>query len=1183
MADFTHLHVHSEFSLLDGLSTIKQITETVSGYGMSGVALTDHGSMYGVPKFYWEAKKAGIKPIIGVEVYLSPRSRKLKVPKLDDVRYHLVLLAKNRQGYQNLMRLVSLSNIDGFYYKPRVDKDLLQMYHEGVIASSACLGGEIPRLIMAGRDADAQKAALWYEETFGKGNFFLEIQPNELPEQKKVNKKIIELSEATGIPVIVTTDAHYPNKSDAEAHDILIAINTKKTVDSDERLSMLGLPAYLWSEEEIRSAVPNADEAIKNTKMIQDLCEVEIENHDWVLPKAAIPDEYEGSADKYLYNLTFQRCKKRLNRELTEEESKRLEYELGIIAQTGFSSYMLMTSEFSDWMIDREIPFTTRGSAAGSFVAYSIGIVNANPLNFNLPFERFLNPLRPKAPDIDLDVASSVREKLVKFTVERHGKENVAHIATFGKMLERGAVRDAGRVLGLPLDYVDRIAKLIPSSGQGLKKKSIAFAIENVAEVRELLDKDPDARKLIEAAQKIEGRARNVGLHACGILVTPTPIIDYVPVFIDSKTDRMVTQYTMDVIEDLKLIKVDFLGLTGLDTIRETIKLVSKSKDEKIDLENLALDDEKVYATIKNCDTLGIFQLESDVMKNTIRTIKPSDIFDLSAVNALVRPGPNQYQKEYAMRKSGQKPVEYLDPRMESFLKNSYGVLVYQEDIIRTVIEIGGMDWGEADRVRKLTGKKKPELLFEMKDELIQRFVDHGLSEEKANQLFELFIPFTNYAFNQAHATAYGLIAYYTAWLKTHYRIEFMGALLKTEIDNKDMIRKVLEECYQKKIKILPPSINESDVDYSIENGDSVRIGLGAIKGISRKSVRQIVDKRNELGTKFESLDHLLYVSDLQQVPYKTFELLIQAGALDTFGDRNAILSILEQMYKKFKDQQDKLRLGQKGLFVQTSSDATVNASYKPIKTELPSSITASDSEKLQWEMDLIGIYVTDHPLQYSQGFKEKFGIKGIVELTPNTIGQTVLVLGKISRIKKITTKNGDPMAFITLEDLDGDMEVVVFPRVMEKLDKTLAEGCLVVVKGRVNTRAGRDDETLSIIAEKIKKVSEKDIKKHSVQIKSTDVPDKADISQSKVGPVADFSAVVTVKTDGIQCIMDNGKIWFNISRTAGKDALLKLKTAMIKNQGDLEVALKIEDGNGGRIVKSKCGVREGEWLQEWL
>ncbi|MEA3357584.1 MAG: DNA polymerase III subunit alpha, partial [Patescibacteria group bacterium] len=774
---FTHLHVHSEFSLLDGLPTVKNLAQTAKKLGMESLALTDHGVMYGAHKFYQACKKAEIKPIIGCELYVAPRSRHKKVTKLDEHPFHLTVLAKDEVGYRNLIKLVSAGFLEGFYYKPRVDMDLLNKYSKGLIGLSGCLSGEIPKLILSGKTKQATESAKQYIDIFGKENFYIELQRNKLKEQDAANKVLLDIAKTLQTPIVATCDSHYLKKEDALAQEVLMCISTGKRLDDPKRMKFETDEFFLRTEDEMNELFKDLPQALKNTQAIAERCNVELKMKDWILPEPPIPDEYKNDYDKYLYDETFSRGQKKLGRKLTPVEKKRVEYEWKVISDKGFSSYMIMVAQFSHWIRERKIPMTVRGSAAGSLLAYCLDIISANPLKFNLAFERFLNPLRPKAPDIDIDVASSRREELIEYAIETYGKENTAHIVTFGRMQARGSIRDAGRVLGLPLGYVDKIAKLIPASGQGLAKVDIDLAIKKVPELSELLKQDTDAAKLIQTAKKIEGVAKSQGVHACGVLITPGPITDYCPVIWDKtlgKHGRMITQYEMDSIEDLGLIKMDFLGLTNLDTIAETIRIIKRERDIDIDPDDLPLDDEATYKLMRDLDTEGVFQFESEVMKNTLRILQPENIFDVSAALALVRPGPNQYQQEYADRKLGKKEVTYLDPRMKDYLSLTFGVLVYQEDIIRTVINLGGMDWKEADRVRKATGKKKPNVLFDMKDELIERFIKHGMTKEKANALFDLFVPFTNYAFNQAHAAAYSLVTYATSYLKTHYPVEFM-------------------------------------------------------------------------------------------------------------------------------------------------------------------------------------------------------------------------------------------------------------------------------------------------------------------------------------------------------------------------------------------------------------------------
>ncbi|MFH1546999.1 MAG: DNA polymerase III subunit alpha, partial [bacterium] len=919
---YTHLHVHSEFSLLDGLPQVKNLVSNAKKKGFKSIALTDHGVMYGAHKFYQECKYNDIKPIIGSEIYVAPRGRLQKVAKVDEKPYHLTLLAENDEGYHNLIKLVSAGFLEGYYYKPRVDKELLKKYSKGLIALSGCMAGEVASKIGAGKLKDASKVALEYQKIFGKDNYFLELMRTEIPGQDKINSKVEDLSNDLKIPLVATCDTHYSKKEDSFAQEVLMCISTGKRLEGDH-MTLETDQLYIKDDKEMKELFYDLPDAIKNTDLISDRCNVDLEMKDWILPSPYLPTKFKGDFNKYLHDLSYERGKKRLGRELTKEEKERFEYEYKVIADKGFSKYMLMVSEFTDWINENNVPSTTRGSAAGSLLSYFLGIVHANPLQFDLAFERFLNPLRPKAPDIDLDIASSRREELIEYAVNRYGKDSTANIVTFGRMQARGSIRDAGRVLGMPLGYVDKIAKLIPPSGQGLSKVNIDKAINMVPELDQLIKQDSDASRLIDTAKRIEGVAKSQGIHACGVLITPGPITDHVPVIWDSslgQSGRMITQYEMDTIEDLGLIKMDFLGLTNLDTIAETVKIVKRERNTDIDIHNLPLDDDATFKLIRDLDTEGVFQFETGPMKSTIKVLKPIDIFDISAALALVRPGPNQNQQEYADRKHGKKKVEYLDPRMEEFLQRSNGVLVYQEDIIKAVIHLAGMDWGESDVVRKATGKKKPEVLFGIKDELIERFVKNGMSKKLAEEMFELFIPFTNYAFNQAHAAAYSLVVFQSAYLKAHFPVEFIAALLKSEIEDFDKIGKIIGECNRKGIEILPPNINMSFADFSIEDKKNIRFGLMGIKNLGRAVIQEIIGEREKHG-EFKNFDDFLNRVPLDKVNQKAVVYLIQVGACDIFGERNALLAVLPQLYERYKQKQDALKEGQMDIFALGKKD----------------------------------------------------------------------------------------------------------------------------------------------------------------------------------------------------------------------------------------------------------------------
>ncbi len=1060
---FNHLHVHTEFSLLDGLPQIKNLVAKAKEHGMKNLAITDHGVLYGAHKFYQACKKEEVKPIIGCEVYIAPRKHTQKVAKLDESPHHLVLLAENEQGYKNLIKLVSLSHIDGFYYKPRIDLDLLASHKEGLVGLSACLAGEISRKAVNGTVKEAEEIAKRYAEIFAKDHFYIELQRNGIAEQEPANKALLEIAKDLSLPIIATCDVHYINKTDALAQEVLMCISTGKRLEDTNRLTRQSDEFYLKSDEEMKELFKDLPEAIENTEKVADMCNVNLDMKDWTLAIPSLPELYHGDFDKYLYDLTMERGKKRLGRELNEDEKKRAEYEFNVIKDKGFTKYMLMVMEFTDWIHENHVPHTTRGSAAGSLLAYFIGIVNANPLKFNLAFERFLNPLRPKAPDIDLDVASTRREEMIEYAMEKYGASNVAQIVTFGRMQARGSIRDAGRVQGLPLAYVDKIAKLIPPSGQGLAKVDINKAIKEVPEFAELIKQDPDAAKLVDTAKRIEGVAKSQGIHACGILITPGPIIDYVPVIWDKtlgQGGRMITQYEMDSLEELGLIKMDFLGLTNLDTIAETVKIVKREKEIDVDLANLPLDDEPTYKLMRDLDTEGVFQFETDPMKGTIKILQPTNIFDVSAALALVRPGPNQYQQEYADRKAGRKKTTYLDPRMKEFLNLSYGVLVYQEDILRAGINLGGMDWGEVDKLRKATGKKKPDVLFEMHDELIERFVKNGMEKERAEALFQLFVPFTNYAFNQAHAAAYSLIVYQSAYLKTHYPVEFMAGLLKSEINDFEKVSKVMSECAHKQIKILPPDINMSKTDFSIEDKTNIRFGLAAIKNLGKSAVDIIIAAREKEDRPFTNFDDFLYRIPLGKVNQKAIQYLIEVGAFDNFGERNSLIAALPSLFDKYRKMQTAETEGQLDIFSLGQEGEQKVRKIEP--TPLPHIDPATDSQKIEWEKELLGMFLTSHPLGKIANYLNSIGVRPLTEVKTMKANTHVQVCGLVTNVKRITTKkDAKSMAFLTLEDQSGTIELVMFPKTFAKFGDKLVENAPIIFIGKVNIREG--DRTIVV------------------------------------------------------------------------------------------------------------------------
>lgn len=1086
MSDFTHLHLHTEYSLLDGMNAIKPLVKRLKDLGFDSCAITDHGVMYGAHEFYEECKKYGIKAIIGCEVYISPTSR---FDKTDSNYSHLILLCKNNVGYKNLMKIVSDAQINGFYYKPRTDLEFLKENSEGLIALSGCLSGDIPSAFINGDDKKAYLYADKYIDIFGKENFFIEMQRNGVNEEFEIENKLFKLAKDKGLLTVATVDSHYMNKDDSYAHEVLLCIDTGKKITDDNRLKFDSDEFYIKSEKEIKKVWKDHPEVISNTRKINDMCNVTIEFENFIFPNVKIPQEYGSDYDKYLRDITYQRGKERLGRDLSEVETERIEYELNIISSKGFSSYMLLVSDFTDFLHEKNIPTTTRGSAAGSLVAYFIGIVPINPLTFELSFERFLNPLRPKAPDIDLDIASENREEVLDYAVKKYGSDRVSQIVTFGRMKARAAIRDVGRVLGIPLSTVDKIAKLIPQGRYSIKE-----AISKIPELKTFIKEDKDIENMLIIASKMEGIARHASIHACGVLITPEPLIENVPILFDKKTQRLVSQYNMVSLEELGYMKMDFLGLTNLDIISETIRLIEQDSGEKVDLEKIPFDDKKTYRLLKSANTLGVFQLESRIMKDAIKILKPENVFDIAALIALNRPGPMANIPLYAARKEGKQKIEYLDPRMESYLKRSYGVLVYQEDILRTAINLAGFDWGEVDKIRKATGKKKPDILLELKDEIITRFIANGMKEKVAREIFELFLPFGHYAFNEAHAASYSIISYRTAYLKANYPVEFLAALLQSHLGNLDKISEIVSEAERKGIKILSVNVNKSKEEFSIEDGN-IRFGLNSIKGLSSLSTRAIVLERTSSNREYSSLGDFLDRVDISHLNKKSFEILIKSGAMDDFGSRASLLESYQDVLKDFMDK--KKSKEQIGLFDE-DNDGEFKFKLKDVEE-------VSKTQKALWEKELIGIYITTHPLKRFLNYFDSHQIIKLSDLNNYTNGSKVTVGGILQNVNHYTTKKtGKRMLFAKIEDISSICEIIVFPDTYEKIKAKIgSNGDIVIVKGVLGIdHSENEDENIEykLIVDDISVITDKDIRSEkSKKVKKIELNIPQNITKDKL------------------------------------------------------------------------------------
>jgi len=1095
---FTHLHLHSHYSLLDGLAKIDDIIDKIKELGMDSVALTDHGTMYGIIEFYEKAKAKGVKPIIGCEVYESVRTMDDKTPNTDQRRFHLILLVRNEKGYKNLVKIVTEAHLRGFYYKPRVDFELLEKHSEGLLAMSACLQGRIPQLLLSNRKVEAEEMALKYQKIFGKGNFYLEIQHHPgIPEQERANNMMIELSKKTGIPLVATNDSHYIDKDDAEAQDILMLINTGADINDLERLSMKADDFSIRSAEEMEEAFKNVPEAIENTQKIVESCNLELKLGEFKLPTFDVP---EGkTSESYLRELCYLGIEKKYDihsdelksivdnalkgKETKIEEIKdlklkeiieRMEYELSVISRTGFSGYFLIVEDFVNWAKNNRIVVGPgRGSVGGSIVAYLTNITTVDPLKYNLYFQRFLNPDRISPPDIDLDFTDKRRDEVINYVAEKYGRNKVAQIITFGTMAARASIRDVGRALGYPYTYCDKIAKMIPMGF------SLNDTLEKIDEFRDLYDSDKQAERLIDLALKIEGCARHASTHACGVVISKNPLDDSVPIQHPTQDEKgIVTQYEMHSVESMGLLKMDFLGLKNLTIIEETLKRIYAVRGINVDIDKIPLDDAKTYKLLQDADCVGVFQLESDGMRRYLKQLKPKEIEDIIAMVALYRPGPMQHIPEYINGKNKRNEVKYLHPLLKPILENTHGIPVYQEQIMRIAQELAGFTLAEADILRKAMGKKIEKLLMEQKDKFVNGMKKNNISEKIAVELWHWIEPFAKYSFNKAHAACYAIIAYQTAYLKANYPVEYMAALLTSEGSDLERVAILIEECKKMKIEVLAPDINESFSNFSVvPKKNQIRFGLSAIKNVGYNIVELIIEERKKNGH-FKTIEDFISRVDSKVLNKKSLESLARAGVFDKLGERNQILSNLEKLLDWSKKNQKMKESGQRGLFDDASS---VNFSNGIV---LDKAEPANDYEKLMWEKELLGLYVSGHPLEKHRELLEQqtMSIKKInTDLNGMAIfsrspfekyvvqGETVTIGGIISSVKKILTKNGQPMMFVKLQDLTDTIEVVVFPSMIEKNPYVFLENKIVSVTGRTDVKDGMP----KVIANEVEEILE--------------------------------------------------------------------------------------------------------------
>lgn len=1084
--NFTHLHVHTEYSLLDGFSRVKTLVKRAKEKGMTAVAITDHGCMFGAIDFYKAAKAEGIKPIIGCEVYTAPRKLTDKDPNYDKHQGHLVLLAKDMTGYKNLIKIVSKSYVDGFYYKPRTDMDELKKHSQGLIALSACLAGDVPRAIMNGNYDKARKLAMEYRDIFGNGNYYLEIQDHGLPEQKQVNTEVVRLSRELNIQLVATNDVHYVDKDDAKIQDILMCLQMQKTIDDENRMKFPSDEFYLKSREEMEQLFPELEEALDNTNEIAERCNVEFEFNKYHLPRYDVPEGY--TTNGYFRELCQKGLVERYGEDCPEEYKERLEYELNTIENMGYVEYFLIVWDFINFAKQNNIMVGPgRGSAAGSIVAYTLKITDIDPMKYSLLFERFLNPERVSMPDIDIDFCYERREEVIDYVKRKYGEDHVAQIITFGTMGAKIAIRDVARVLNVSYNKADQIAKEIPFElGMTIDK-----AMDSNPTLVELYESDAEAREVIDISKRLEGTLRHASTHAAGVVIARNPVDEYVPLY--KHQDSITTQFTMTTLEELGLLKMDFLGLRTLTVIRDALDLIELNRDikgytEHIDFSKMEYDDDEVFETLSQGNTLGVFQLESSGMRNFMKQLKPNSFEDIVAGISLFRPGPMDSIPTYIENKNNPEKVTYINDKLRPILEVTYGCLVYQEQVMQVVRDLAGYSYGRSDLVRRAMSKKKMDVMEEERQYFIHgKFDDegnieipgcirNGISEEDANKIFDDMIDFARYAFNKSHAAAYGVLAYETAYLKVHYPVEFMAALMTSIMGNSDKVVEYIRECNAIGISVNPPDINKSFSKFSVE-GDSIRFGLAAVKNVGVNIIENIVKEREENG-EFKDFVDFAKRLDTKDTNKRVVESLIKCGAFDQISENRATLMAgYESVLESISMDRKKNVQGQISLFDAFSAQVEEVPDMQ-LSTKLPVVREFSEKERLNMEKEVLGMYLSGHPLsEYKSELDRKTSInmKKINELKENEktfmkLHDREVIMGGMVIAKRImTTKRNEIMAFITLEDLYGAIEVVVFPQTLKKFNILLNDDSIILIKGAISI----DDDEAKLIARDIKDINE--------------------------------------------------------------------------------------------------------------
>lgn len=1176
-ADYVHLHNHTHYSVLDGLQKVQGMLDHAKDLGMKALAITDHGTLSGAIEFYKEAKARDIKPIIGMETYVASRKHTDKDAAKDKARYHLILLAMNMTGYQNLMRLSTTANLDGYYYKPRIDHDLLEKYSEGLIAMSACIGGEVGENLDQGNYAKAKEVAMWYKNLLG-DRYYLEVQDHGHPKHPKswgrqntVNEQVFKLAKELDIKVVVTCDAHYSAHSDKDAHEILLCVQTGAFLSDQDRFSLDDFDLHVedpgaligrWGEEH--------PEVITTTVEVAERCNLDFELGRILIPKFPVP---EGETEKtFLDHLVFKGVAERylgidpekadkmplkdIRKAAEQNVLERVDYELGVIDSMGFNGYMLIVQDFINWGKNKGIIIGPgRGSAAGSIIAYCLRITDLDPLAYGLLFERFLNPDRISMPDIDVDIQDNRRDEVIEYCANKYGQDRVSNIVTFGKMAARAAVRDVARVLEVPYSDADRLAKLIPQPVQG-RHIPLKVSIEQDQDLKKEYTENPTAKRVIDLAIRLEGTIRSHGVHACGVVIAPDELVQYVPLEMAQK-GVVATQFPMGQIEELGLLKMDFLGLSNLTIIKNTMRIMKRVYNAEVDLKSLPLDDAPAYELLSRGDTTGVFQLESAGMKRYLRELKPSVFDDIIAMVALYRPGPMQFIDDFIDRKHGRKKIEYLHPLMKNSLQNTYGILVYQEQVMQISKELCGFTGGQADTLRKAIGKKKIDVMQKMKVDFIDGAVKNNADRNMMDKFWKQLEDFAAYCFNKSHAACYGLIAYWTAYLKAHYPAAFMAALMTSDNDDTDRLAIEISECQRMGLQVCNPDINQSFAEFAVvPDSDQIRFGLNAVKNVGANAVEEILRARKD--GEFKTLEDFLKRVNVRIVNRKNLESLVKAGAFDRLGDRSDLLFNMDTLLAYANKVQKDAAAGQADLFGNLMQDMIPPLALNKAPTK------HAERELLQWERELLGLYLSAHPLdKYSAYFSEQTA--PIQNVTKEMDGKTGTVGGIILESRVIQTKSGSKMAFTKMEDKTGEMEIIVFPKLYEEIGEKLVQDEVVRVKGKINARDrdGKITEDVKIIADEIIFVTQEELDSYKATGKAMKLPKEGKLvaSAPKVNvtytPVDDRNRLEPrpVAKEALQ-EPAKSRLYVHVKNPDDRDALLKLKQSFNSYPGDCEVVL---------------------------